>query len=174
MDSTDTALRDQDIAHDQNIPALSPSGTKSLEGSKPKNQILVLDGVRAIACLAVLLFHVHFIGGKRGMWSPLHDIHDLPGILTYLVASFAYSGYSGVILFFILSGFLLFLPYAKLLLFDSPWPSLRRFYLRRIFRILPGYYVAIFFMALFFHSQFLHYRHWHDLWLFLTFRMDSQ
>ena len=108
------------------------------------------------------------------MWSPLHDIHDLHGILAYLAASFAYSGYSGVILFFILSGFLLFLPYAKALLFDSPWPSFRRFYLRRIFRILPGYYVALFFMALFFHSQFLRYRHWHDLWLFLTFRMDFQ
>jgi peptidoglycan/LPS O-acetylase OafA/YrhL len=45
--------------------------------------------------------------------------------------------YSGVLLFFVLSGLLLFLPYARALINSAPWPSLRRFYARRVRRILP-------------------------------------
>ena len=75
---------------------------------------------------------------KSGIWGPVYNIHDVPGMLAFFVASVAYYGESGVIFFFLLSSFLLFLPYAKALLFEDPWPSLRRFYLRRIFRILPG------------------------------------
>ncbi len=149
----------------QKMQTFSQGVTDSLEVSKPKNQIPVLDGARAIACLAVLFYHVNYLARVYGIWRPLHGINNL-------VATLVYFGDSGVILFFLLSGFLLFLPYAKALLFDSSWPSLRRFYLRRIFRIIPGYYVALFLIALFFHSEFLHHGHWHDLWLFLTFRMN--
>ena len=145
------------------------------EESKPKSksQILVLDGVRAVACLAVLSWHVNFLARNYGIWPPLHSSNHLIDILIFLGESLAYFGESGVILFFLLSSFLLFLPYAKSMLFDTPWPGLRRFYLRRFFRILPGFCVALFLIALFFHSEFLHRSHWHDLWLFLTFRMDN-
>jgi peptidoglycan/LPS O-acetylase OafA/YrhL len=57
------------------------------------------------------------------------------------------------------------------LLFDSMWPSLRRFYLRRVFRILPAYYVALFLMILFFHPKFLNPSFWPVVGTFLTFRM---
>src|SRR2546429_3822760 len=166
MNNLDISIRDQDTAIDQKIQAFNQSETTSLEVSKPKSQIPVLDGVRAVACLAVLSYHVNFLARNYGIWRPLHGINTL-------IATLAYFGESGVILFFLLSSFLLFLPYAKSLLFDSPWPSLRRFYLRRIFRILPGYFVALFLITLFFHPEFLHHSHWHDLWLFLTFRMDN-
>ncbi len=177
MNRTDTVLRDQNIAHDQNIPAPSPSGINSLEGSKSKNQVPVLNGIRAIACLSVLFFHIHLAVRSTGIWNPLPNIHDIdihnvPAMLTYFAATFAYAGDSGAILFFVLSGFLLFLPYAKSLLFETPWPSLQKFYIRRIFRILPGYYVILLLIALFFHPEFLRASYWHDLWLFLTFRMD--
>jgi peptidoglycan/LPS O-acetylase OafA/YrhL len=172
MNTTNISLKNQDMPPGQNTLASSPSETNSLVESQPKKQISVLDGVRAIACLSVLVFHMSVRSGNRGIWNPIHNIHDVPGVLTFFVASVAYYGESGVILFFLLSGFLLFLPYAKALLFESPWPSLRRFYLRRTFRILPGYYVTIFFTALFFHPQFLPSSHWHDVWLFMTFRMS--
>src|SRR5205814_7113610 len=123
----------------QNTTGTSPFETNSLEGSQPKKQIPVLDGARAIACLSVLVYHISIRSGKSGIWGPVHTIHDIPGMFAFFVSSFAYYGESGVILFFLLSSFLLFLPYAKALLFEAPWPSLRRFYLRRIFRILPGY-----------------------------------
>ena len=166
-----TALRDQDTSHHQTIPEPSPSATISLAESTSDKQIPVLDGVRAIACLSVLIYHWSYAAGKQSIWKPLHDIHDVPGMLAYFAAMLAYGGDSGVILFFLLSGFLLFLPYAKALLFEGPWPGLRRFYLRRIFRILPGYYAAVFLIILFFHPEFLHSSHWHDIWLFLTLCM---
>jgi len=167
-----TALGDQGISHGQNIPESSPSETNSLKGSKPDKQIPVLDGARAIACLIVLSFHVNLFARHYGIWLPLHSAPKLTVIFALNEYLGDYFADSGAVLFFVLSGFLLFLPYAKALLFDSPWPSIRRFYLRRIFRILPGYYAALFLITLFFHPEFLRYNHWHDLWLFLTFRMD--
>ncbi len=107
-----------------------------------------------------------------GILPPLQDSNPLAIILNYIGAFFAEFGESGVILFFVLSGFLLFLPYAKALLLESSWPSARRYYLRRIFRILPGYYVTLLLILSFFHPEFLNINHWHDLWMFLTFTMS--
>lgn len=165
INNSDTPIKCQDSAIQQAIREFNPSGTASLVASPSKSQIPVLDGIRAVACLAVLSYHVNFLARNYGIWRPLHGINTL-------IAALVYFGESGVTLFFLLSSFLLFLPFAKSLLFDGPWPSLRRFYLRRIFRILPGYFVALFLIALFFHPQFLHHSHWQDLWLFLTFRMN--
>jgi peptidoglycan/LPS O-acetylase OafA/YrhL len=141
--------------------------TDTLELGKSKNYIRVLDGIRALACLAVLTFHLNNLSGTDNypIWRPYHA---LGGIL----ASILYFGDSGVILFFLLSGFLLFLPYAKTLLFDSSWPPTTRFYLRRIFRIIPGYYAALFLIILFFHPELLHHNNWREVWRFLTFRME--
>jgi peptidoglycan/LPS O-acetylase OafA/YrhL len=141
--------------------------TQSLEVSKPKNQILVLDGLRAIACLAVISYHLNSLSAKYAIWTPHHSIYNL-------LAPIIYFGESGVILFFLLSGFLLFLPYAKSLVFNTIWPSSRRFYLRRFFRIIPAYYSTLFFMILFFHPTFLHRNLWHVVWTFLTFRMGFE
>jgi peptidoglycan/LPS O-acetylase OafA/YrhL len=52
-------------------------------------------------------------------------------------------GFTGVYLFFVLSGFLLFLPYARALVGDASWPSARQFYQRRALRILPVYLIAL-------------------------------
>ncbi|HEY4033411.1 MAG TPA: acyltransferase [Ktedonobacteraceae bacterium] len=173
MNNLGISLKDQNSTIDQKTQAPNQLATSSLETSKPKSQILVLDGVRAVACLSVLLYHMSFIAGTKGIWGPVYNTHDVSGIIAFFAASFAYFGEEGVILFFILSGFLLFLPYAKALLFESPWPSWRRFYLRRFFRILPGYFVALFLIALLFHPEFLQSSHWHDLWLFLSFSMNK-
>ncbi len=137
-----------------------------LDDGKQKNSIKVLDGVRAIACLSVLMFHVNFSLSTNYIWLPA-----VSGVQTFVNAIAIY-GQCGVVLFFVLSGFLLFLPYAKALLFDSAWPSLPQFYLRRIFRIVPAYYVALFFMVLLFNREYFQIRYWYDLWLFLTFRQD--
>jgi acetyltransferase len=49
----------------------------------------------------------------------------------------------GLILFFVLSGFLLFQPWVRSGLSDIAGPSLRSFVTRRAARILPAYYVAL-------------------------------
>src|SRR5436190_12630168 len=134
-----------------NIHTFCENVTRSLEVSKSNKQILALDGLRAFACLAVIFFHLNLWG--RVIWQPKHGIYNfLDPILTF--------GASGVELFFLLSGFLLFLPYAKSLLLDNTCPSLRRFYLRRIFRIVPAYYIALFLIILFFAPRFLHPSFW--------------
>ena len=128
-----------------------------------RNSIAVLDGVRAIAILMVIVFHINRITGDS-LWNQMANP---------LASSVATAGGTGVTLFFVLSGFLLFMPFAKALLFDTPWPLARVFYLRRVLRIMPGYYVSLFLLILFMHPEYLQRDHLKDLLLFLTFFMDS-
>ena len=94
-------------------------------------EIRSLDGLRAVAALSIVLFHVMlFLQLEYQPWSQAinHGWY-------YLSA--------GVHLFFVLSGFLLFLPYVRALLDGAPLPSARRFYRRRALRILPAYLVCL-------------------------------
>jgi peptidoglycan/LPS O-acetylase OafA/YrhL len=95
--------------------------------------IAPLDGLRGLAILFVLWHHLYSFGLK--WYVPM-----TPGWLMYGSIFAA----SGVFLFFALSGFLLFLPYARALLAGQNWPDARRFYLRRLLRIFPVYVVAVF------------------------------
>jgi peptidoglycan/LPS O-acetylase OafA/YrhL len=102
----------------QNVPSISPVGIRErlrslsqsistyLDDGKQKNPIYVLDGVRAIACFLVVFFHVNFVARGGNIWRPIHDFGSVVGAL-------ALFGQSGVILFFLLSCFLLFLPYSQ-------------------------------------------------------------
>src|SRR5712692_1677270 len=103
MNNLDKFIRDHGPTIDQKTQAFNQSMTNSSEVSKPKSQILVLDGVRAVACLSVILYHMSFIAGTMGIWGPVYDIHDMLGIFAYFAASLAYFGESGVVLFFLLS-----------------------------------------------------------------------
>ncbi|GHO73100.1 hypothetical protein KSD_08710 [Ktedonobacter sp. SOSP1-85] len=146
-------------------PSLSQRITSLLDDGKQKNAIPALDGFRAIACLLVVVFHLNFLARESGIWHPIHDLGTAFGIV-------ALGGDSGVLLFFVLSGFLLFLPYAKALLFEQKLPSARSFYLRRVFRILPAYYVALILLVLLREQTYLQPNNWGQLGLFFTFLMD--
>ncbi len=137
--------------------------TNELEENKPKGAIAVLDGVRACAIILVIVYHINHMTGDR-----LLDRFTYP-----FAAALETFGSSGVFLFFVLSGFLLFMPFAKALLFERNWPSVRLFYVRRVLRILPGYYLSLFLIILLFQPQYLQHDHLHQLLLFLTFFMDS-
>lgn len=137
-----------------------------LKDLNQKNSIPVLDGVRAIACLLVVSFHLNLITIDVHVWKPYP-------VIDFFTSALAMQGGSGVTLFFVLSGFLLFMPYARALLFEKQWPSMGRFYLRRILRIWPGYYVSLFLMIWLLQPQYFQPEHLKDLGLFLTFFMDS-
>jgi peptidoglycan/LPS O-acetylase OafA/YrhL len=62
---------------------------------------------------------------------------------------------TGVHLFFVLSGFLLFLPFARAMLDGRALPSTRRFYQRRAWRTLPTYWVCLVVLMLVQLPQFL-------------------
>ena len=97
-----------------------------------RREIAELDGLRALAILLVLWCHLTAFGALRGL--------NVGPPLLHLLGDF---GFAGVFLFFILSGFLLFLPYARALLAGAAWPSARAFYRKRARRILPAYYLTL-------------------------------
>lgn len=86
-----------------------------------------LDGLRGIAILLVLNFH---------LWAALSGQTVLPPGSPW---TFLYAGHTGVALFFVLSGFLVSLPFIKALEHNRR-PSLRLYALHRALRILPPYY----------------------------------
>jgi len=96
-----------------------------------KNHLKGLDTYRAIAALIVVVSHVEFFKLLNGY----HHYFDLPFFQNT-------GGHIAVIMFFTLSGFLI-----TLLLLNEKTKfkkiSLKEFYLRRIFRVWPLYYLII-------------------------------
>jgi peptidoglycan/LPS O-acetylase OafA/YrhL len=109
-------------------------------------------------------YHLNLITHDRRIWGP--GGHPL-------LESLFVSGNAGVMLFFVLSGFLLFLPYARGLVSVQPWPDTRLFYMRRGLRIIPGYYASLFLLVALQQPRYLAPSHWRDLLLFLLLWMDS-
>ena len=117
---------------------ISPVAHRKVEASR---DVLVhnpaLDGVRGLAIILVMLFHLLYS-------NPVHGsrVAMLLGMLTR-------TGWIGVDLFFALSGFLL-----TGILFDSLGDRryFRNFYLRRLLRIAPLYYGTLFVLWIYFHA----------------------
>ncbi|GAA1583626.1 acyltransferase [Actinomadura kijaniata] len=89
-----------------------------------------LDGVRAVAALAVLVFHV---AATVGWFSPQE------GAVSWLLSR----GEIGVTLFFVLSGFLLYRPWAAASLDGRPRPRVLPYLRKRAFRVLPAYWLLV-------------------------------
>lgn len=97
------------------------------------NSLPALDGVRAVAVLLVMVYHAWHI--TPNLAPAYEDLNPL------------YWTRTGVHLFFVLSGFLLFTPYAQWLFGLGARPSTRRFYMRRIFRVGPAYWACLAILA---------------------------
>ena len=97
---------------------------------------LALDGVRAVAAYLIVLHHIMFAAGITSnssyrFWGRFTGRFDV-----------------GVPIFFILSGYLLFKPFARAILSDQPLPSSSQFWRKRLVRILPAYWLALIVMLL--------------------------
>ncbi len=88
-----------------------------------------LDGVRALAALSVLCFHA---------W--LYRVGDAPGMRTAVIDKVLFEASIGLICFFVLSGFLLYRPFARAGLTGRRPVEVGRYALRRAVRIVPAYY----------------------------------
>ncbi len=132
---------------------------RQLDDQRTKGTIASLDGVRALAFLLVFAFHLN----DSGVWG--YDGNN-PFIRAFLDV-----GNTGVFLFFVLSGFLLFLPYGRALLFGKDWPQAKIYYIRRILRIFPGYFFSLFILVMFTQPSFIQPHNWGRLIPFLTFTM---
>jgi peptidoglycan/LPS O-acetylase OafA/YrhL len=89
------------------------------------------DGIRALACLAVILHH---ISQKVAAQSQPPVVREIVGFLLM--------GNTGVSVFFVLSGFLLSYPFWKQFFNNGQFPDIKQYALRRAARIMPGYYVS--------------------------------
>jgi peptidoglycan/LPS O-acetylase OafA/YrhL len=109
-----------------------------------RKRIEGIEGLRAAAAVSILVYHVWLYAtpGPVGI--------DL-GVFTKAFANLR----AGVTLFFVLSGFLLFRPYAAAALRGSRRPSTGSYFRNRALRILPAYWVILLAVALLFQ---------HDLW----------
>jgi peptidoglycan/LPS O-acetylase OafA/YrhL len=89
------------------------------------------DGLRAIAAITVVVVHVSFVSGLTprnphavGMYTARLEI--------------------GVSVFFLISGFLLYRPFVVAHLARAPRPRTGAFWLRRLLRIVPAYWLVLF------------------------------
>jgi peptidoglycan/LPS O-acetylase OafA/YrhL len=97
-----------------------------------------MDGLRFVAIAMVVFFHLN--GYLVAKWLLHH-----PGMLpqSNWLAQTALVGFRGVELFFVISGFILALPFVVHHLTSAPQPSLRKYYLRRLTRLEPPYFVTL-------------------------------
>lgn len=103
-----------------------------------------IDGLRFLAILLVFLHHVHSFFEFS---SPVEfkDIDKFEGLRQWLI-----DGRKGVDLFFVISGFILALPFARSYLNGAAAPSLKKYFKRRLTRLEPPYIAAMFVMFLIF------------------------
>lgn len=120
---------------------------------KVHQKLYGLDHLRAFAIILVFFFHYYIVSGGEPEWLPE-------------VASF---GWTGVDLFFVLSGFLissqLFLQIKK-----GQIISFKVFFIKRFFRIIPAYLVTV--GLYFFFPYFREKEALPALWRFLTFTQN--
>jgi len=98
----------------------------------------VLDGLRGLAIALVVWYHAWLVSGQ-----------GLAGI--NFVAE---AGFLGVDLFFFISGFCIFYPYARSMRDGRPAPTKRRFFSRRALKILPSYLLALAVFGIVYHARF--------------------
>ena len=98
--------------------------------------LLELECVRGLAFLLVFLFHA---------WGLTFEKVDFP---IPLWLSYMAAGSSGVTLFFVLSGFLLSMPWLRYAAGEGHAPSVRNYYVARVLRIVPLYLAAVLFATM--------------------------
>jgi len=125
-------------AETETAPTTAESSGEPSEGVltvKP-HHFPAFDGLRAIAAISVLLLHTAFVSG--------FTMRSSFGIYTSRLEI-------GVSVFFLISGFLLYRPFAVSHLAARPAPDTRRFWERRLLRIVPAYWLALTLLTYVFH-----------------------
>lgn len=100
----------------------------ALEAAGRPRHFPCFDGLRAFAAVSVVAIHTSFVSG--------FTTRSSLGIYTARLEI-------GVAVFFLISGFLLYRPFAVAHLAGLPSPMLGRFWVRRLLRIVPAYWLAL-------------------------------
>lgn len=112
------AVTGRQAVHDRHDAIESPTVPTHFPG---------LEALRALAASMVVVHHVAFVaGGGNGHLASLASVMD-----------------GGVAVFFVLSGFLIFRPFAAALSTGSAMQAAPAFWWRRILRVVPAYWLAL-------------------------------
>lgn len=114
--------------------------SKKNTGNVSEQSIPPLNGLRALLVFVVSFFHLW----QQSWLTPRFSLGLIHINMDYILRS----GYIWVDGMLLLSGFLLYLPYAAAKRYDA-LPKTLDFYKRRAARILPSYYLCIFIMLFF-------------------------
>jgi peptidoglycan/LPS O-acetylase OafA/YrhL len=93
-----------------------------------------VEGVRAVAASCVFVYHCWLYGAGGGARAQLGLVNRF--LLPHLPL--------GVMLFFALSGFLLYLPFVSAVVNQTKYPNIGRYFRNRALRIFPAYWVILF------------------------------
>jgi peptidoglycan/LPS O-acetylase OafA/YrhL len=99
-----------------------------------------LDGLRGLAVLMVFAYHAYLVG----YWIPYFTVYGRPVSFEVLPAT----GFVGVELFFFISGFALYYPYARSAFEGGTPGDLATFAWRRFIKIVPSYALVVVALAL--------------------------
>jgi len=99
-------------------------------GSINNERMTFIDGLRGIACIMVILPH-----------SQLFFYQENPDNLAFLLTTIASYGYLGVEIFFVISGFVIAYSIRKIRI--SNVKVFFNFFIRRLIRLTPPYYISI-------------------------------
>ena len=114
------------------LAAPAATGDPSSQTVRRPRHFPCFDGLRAIAALSVVALHT--------AWQSGFTLRSALGAYTSRLDI-------GVSVFFLISGFLLYRPFAASHLSGRDAPSTGRFYVRRLLRIVPAYWLALTFLT---------------------------
>jgi peptidoglycan/LPS O-acetylase OafA/YrhL len=106
-------------------------------GADTRSRVAALTGLRGLAAASVVLYHAWLYGAPGAGRFPTGPLDPLFAKLDI-----------GVTFFFVLSGFLLYRPFARAIVSGDALPLLRHFAIARFLRIVPVYWVAVLVVAL--------------------------
>lgn len=115
---------------------LGYTGAVATRGSDVRAQnggrFVEVDSLRALAALSIVVFHVTYVfpESRSGLWNFLSQRLAGPPV-------------PGVVVFFLISGFVLYRPFVAARFAGDPMPPLVPYAVRRIARIVPAYWVAL-------------------------------
>ena len=105
------------------------AGRSTTPVASPVHRLATLDGLRGVAILLVVWYHVWQI---TWLPAPLTQLEFLPE-----------TGFAGVDLFFFISGFVISYPFLVTAAAGTTQPGWRRFAYRRFIKIVPSYALSI-------------------------------
>lgn len=127
------------------IAPINKPDQKAFRSPLLKREMPGLDALRGVAILSVLFYH--------GLHSDSPDTLPEHSASAHLMSNLLGSGWLGVFLFFVLSGFLI----TGILLDSKEQPNYwRKFYIRRVLRIMPAFALVLLTIKVFFGSTWLY------------------